>query len=88
MSSTNLTWMVPAVTCTRKRKTARDTLRSSNLETISSSVQGIVMFLVFAVMMQEKGGEELGNRETKGCFVPNWKNTADLRHSIGLGLRA
>lgn len=70
--------MVPAVTCSGKRDTARDTLKSSDFETVSRFVQATIMIVGFAVMMQ---GEKWRADEQweKNNFFRSWKDAGGLQ---------
>lgn len=59
---------MPAVPCRKERETVEVTLRIFATGTISGCMQVTVIFLGFAVLVREEGGEEMGGGEEWPLF--------------------
>lgn len=61
--------MVQAVAYRIEKYITRDTLTSSDWETVPSFLQSTVTTLSFAAMMRDKGGERMGHGGKQGSFA-------------------
>lgn len=77
-------WMMPAMSCAKERVTANDTLRSSALKTISSSMQVTVTFLEFPVQIRREKRRTDVICKKEGGFARIWKNASGLQRPNAL----